>query len=189
MRRQCLRLYRSSELTRDASAAALPLNRRRRKRALVPAEDESLEREDKSLEAQNESMHERESVSCVENETFDGAGLFRGDQFVVAGIGVGDAAAARGNAFQPSLIKGLEKYEERPRPRYLLRVNQLLSTAKLTGSNEVLHIGHDHGDVRPRLGYTKYLGRHSDLHHLRLDLAEASLKAALTGAFWNQNSR
>src|SRR3954464_234105 len=123
MRRQCLRRYRSSELTRDASAAALPLNSHRRKRALMPAEDESLEGEHKSLEAQNEGMHEGESVSCVENETFDGAGLFRGDQFVVAGIGVGDAAAARGHALQPTLVEGLEKHEERPWPRHLLRVN------------------------------------------------------------------
>src|SRR5215470_14379167 len=101
------------------------------------------------------------------------AGLGGHDRVVVVGIGVCDAAAARSHAVEPALIERLEKYEKGARPRHLLRVEQLLATAKLASGDEVLHVRDHHGDYGPGLRYTRDLRDHSRLHDLRFDLTEA----------------
>ena len=52
----------------------------------------------------------------------------------------------------------------------------LLAAPDLAGGNVVLHIRHHHRDDPERLRDTGHLGNHSNLHDLRLDLAEAGRK-------------
>ena len=47
----------------------------------------------------------------------------------------------------------------------------------LAGGDDVLHLGHHHRDDGPGLGDAGHLADHADLHHLRLDLAEAGGEA------------
>src|SRR5215208_396929 len=107
---------------------------------------------------------------------------------VIVGICVGNTTAAWRDTLEPTFIEWLEKYEQSARPCHLLRVDQLLTAAKLAGGDEVLYVRHHHRNDRPGLGDTGDLGRHSDLHDLRLDLSEASLQASLTGTLRDQNS-
>src|SRR5829696_2132677 len=132
-------------------------------------------------------MHEPDGIHRVENDAPRRADILRGDHIVVAGVSVRDAAAARQHAIKPTLVEGLEKDQNGSRPRHLLWVNQLLATAELASGDEVLHVRDHHRDDRHGLRHAGDLGRHSDLHDLRLNLPKAGLQAALSGAFRDQN--
>src|SRR4051812_20223488 len=132
-------------------------------------------------------MHEPDGIHRVENDAPRSADVLRGDHIVVAGIGVGNAAAARQHAVEPTVVERLEKDQNGSRPRHLLGVNQLLATAELAGGDEVLHVRDHHRDDRHGLRHAGDLGRHSDLHDLPLDLPKAGLQAALSGAFRDQD--
>ena len=67
----------------------------------MPAEHESLDRKHQRLDAQDHGMHEPDGIDRMENETPRGADVLRGDHIVVAGIGVGNAAAARRDIVDP----------------------------------------------------------------------------------------
>ena len=69
---------------------------------------------------------------------------------MVAGVGIGDAAAAGGHAIKPAVVQGLEKNQDRSRPGDLLSVDELLATAELAGGDEVLNVGDHHRNDRPR---------------------------------------
>src|SRR5215211_5330518 len=132
-------------------------------------------------------MHEPDGIHRVENDAPHSADVLRGDHIVVAGVSVCDAAAARQHAIKPALVERLEKDQNGSGPRHLLWVNQLLATAELASGDEVLHVRDHHWDDRHRLRHASDLGRHSDLHDLRLDLPKARLQAALSGAFRDQD--
>ena len=57
----------------------------------VPVEHELLDWQEKRLDPQDGGMHDPDGVHGVQNQTPGGADGARGDQVVVAGIGVGDA--------------------------------------------------------------------------------------------------
>src|SRR5215468_2114332 len=106
---------------------------------------------------------------------------------MVAGIGVGDAAAARGKALESAFEERLEKNEEGARPCHLLCFEQLLAAAELTRSDVVLHLRDHHGNDCPRLGDAGGLSDHSDFHDLGFDLTEAGLETSLTGTLGDQD--
>ena len=110
------------------------------------------------------------------------------DHIVIVGVGVGNAAAARGHAIEPAFVERLEKCKKSARPRHLLHIDQLFAAAKLTGGNVVLHVCDDHRDDRPGFRNTGDLSDHSDFHDLRFDLAKAGLQASLTSAIRDQHS-
>jgi hypothetical protein len=58
--------------------------------ASVTAEHERLDRQEKRLDPQDGGMHDPDGVHGVQNQTPGGADGARGDQVVVAGIGVSD---------------------------------------------------------------------------------------------------
>ena len=113
---------------------------------------------------------------------------FADDHVVVVRIGIGDAAAARRHAFEPALVKRLEKDKKRARPRHLLRVE---STARRreTGRRRCSPARrHHHRDDRKWLGHAGDLRSHPDFHDLSLDLPETGLQRSLTGAFGDQDA-
>ena len=63
----------------------------------------------------------------------------------------------------------------------------MLATAKLAGSNVVLHAGDNHGDDGERLRYAGDLGDHSHFHDLCFDLSEAGEQDSLTGPLGDQH--
>jgi hypothetical protein len=69
----------------------------------MSAEHEVLERKDQRLEPQNQRMQKRERVHDVKREGMKHTSVFRHDRIVVAGIGVGDTAAAGSKAFESTL--------------------------------------------------------------------------------------
>ena len=75
---------------------------------LVAAEHEGLERKHAGLQPKEERMHQSQRIHRVEQHLLHCAGLFCFDHVVVAGIGVGDAAAARRHPLQPTFIKRLQ---------------------------------------------------------------------------------
>src|SRR5262245_9265078 len=153
----------------------------RRADASVPAEHEGLERQHQRLQPQNEGMYERTGVHRVKNYASEGAGVFCHDDVVVIGIGVGDAAAARRYIIDAAPVERLEEHQQRARPRHLLRVDELLATAELSGRDEVLDARDRHRDDGERLRHAGDLGDHARFHVLRLDLVEASLQSSPTG--------
>src|SRR4051812_47309361 len=154
---------------------------------LVSAKHEGLDRKHQRLDPEDHGMHEPDGIDRMENEAPRGAGVLRGDHIVVAGIGVGDAAAARQYAIKPTGVERLEKDENGSRPCYLLGVDQLLATAELAGGDEVLHVRDHHRDDGHGLRGARDLGRHSDLHDLGLNLPKARLQALLSGASRDQD--
>src|SRR3712207_5983262 len=106
---------------------------------------------------------------------------------MIARIGVGDAAAARRDTVEPAFVEWLEKHKEGSRPRHLLWVDQLLSTAELASGDDLLHTRDHHRDDRPGLRDTGDFGRHSGLYDLRLDLPKAGLQGFPPCAFWDKN--
>src|SRR5262245_44209408 len=120
------------------SAVARPMSIRRKviPRWLVSAEHQSLERKHQGLQPENERVHQAERIHDVKSEALHGTRLFRCDQVMVAGIGVGDASAAGGDPLEPAFEERLEMDQERAGPRDLLRIDQLLPAAKLAGGNE-----------------------------------------------------
>jgi hypothetical protein len=106
---------------------------------------------------------------------------------MIAAICIGDAAAAGRHAVEPAFVERLEKDEDGARTGHLLRLDQLLATAELASSDEVLHLRDDHGDDRPGLRYARDLGRHSDLHDLCLYLPKAGLPALPPGTLRDQD--
>src|SRR5215213_7916752 len=107
---------------------------------------------------------------------------------MIAGVGVDDAAASRGHALQPALVERLQEYENRARSYRILRIDELLSAAKLTSCDIVLNASNDHRDDGPWLGDARRLGHHPEFHHLGFDLSEAGLQRALPCSLRNQNS-
>src|SRR5437016_8200217 len=122
-------------------------------------------------------MHEPECIDNVKRYAPHSAGVFRYNQVVVIGIGIGDTAAAGRYVVEPTFVEGLEKCEEGPGLPHLLRVDQLLAATKLAGGDVVLHTRDHHRNDGPRLRYAGDLGRHSGFHDLRFNLSEAGLKA------------
>ena len=109
----------------------------------MAAEYEVLEWKHQRLEPQNQCMHERQRVHDMKSEGPKKTGVFGDDRIVVVGIGVGDAAAAGRHSLEPPTVQGLKGHQERTRASHLLRVDELLAPAELTGSDVILH-GRDH---------------------------------------------
>src|SRR5579863_2311901 len=117
----------------------------------------------------------------------DRSRLRRHDLVVVAGIGVGNAAAARRDAVKAALIERIQKRYQGARLLYLLRIEQLLAAAELASRNVALHARDHHRDNGKRLGYAGDLRDHSRFHDLRLDLIKARCEIT-PGVIRDQNS-
>src|SRR3982074_1018146 len=91
---------------------------------------------------------------------------------MVAGIGVGDAAAAGRDALQAALVDRFHKDQNRARTYRLLGFAQLLAPPELARRNVILHARDDHRNDRPRLGDAGGLGHPSDLYDLAFDLSK-----------------
>ena len=61
----------------------------------MPTEHEGLDGEHQRLDPQDHGMHKPNRIHRMENDAFDSADIAGLNQIVVAGIGVGNAAAAR----------------------------------------------------------------------------------------------
>src|SRR3954468_12266381 len=123
----------------------------------------------------------------MESDAPEKAGVLCDNDIMVAGIDIGDTAAAGRYVIQPSVVERFEVSQQSAGPGHLLRIDQLLAAAKLAGSDEVLHIRDHHRDNRKRLGYARNLCRHPDLHDLCFDLTEACLQASAPGAIGYQD--
>ena len=154
----------------------------------MSAKYKRFERKDYCLEPENESVHKGESIHSVESDTLNGSGAFCVYGVVVAGVGIGDATAARGYPVETSLIKWLQKYKQSAGPRDLLSVNKLLAAAELPRGNVILNTCDHHRNNCPRLRYTRYFGRHPWLHDLPFNLVETSLQTSLAGAIRNEDA-
>src|SRR5207245_1155652 len=93
---------RASAMTPDSSAS-------------VPAEHEGLERKDQRLQPKDDRMHERQRIDPVKDRPPHEAGTGRGDHVMIAGIGVGNAAAALGYTLKTSLVQRLQIGNQRAR--------------------------------------------------------------------------
>lgn len=61
-------------------------------------------------------MHEPNGIHRVKGEASEWADGARGDQFIVTGIGIYDATAARRDAVEPTLVQRLKKDQDGARP-------------------------------------------------------------------------
>ena len=154
----------------------------------MSAKYKRFERKDYCLEPENESVHKGESIHSVESDTLNGSGAFCVYGVVIAGVGIGDATAARRYPVETSLIKWLQKYKQSAGPRDLLGVNKLLAAAELSRGNVILNTCDHHWNNCPRLRYARYFGHHSWLHDLRFNLVETSLQTSLAGAIRNEDA-
>ena len=154
----------------------------------MSAEHERLDRQRQSLETKNQRVHQSKGIDRVESRSLKHARFFRRDRIVIIGISIRDAATAGSNALESAFEEGLQVYREGAGPRHLLRINQLLSGAKLASGDIVLHIRDHHRDDGPGLGDTRDFGDHSDLHDLRFDLPEAGEQDTLAGLIGNQDT-
>jgi hypothetical protein len=66
----------------------------------VSAEHQRLERKYQRLQPKNQSVHEAERIDGVQREGSQRAGILGNDRIVIAGIGIGDAGAARRDAVE-----------------------------------------------------------------------------------------
>src|SRR5580693_812957 len=114
----------------------------------------------------------------MQPKSLESAGVLRGDHFVIAGVGIDDATAARRHVGKTILVKGLEEHQD---GAWLgrTRVDELFAAAKLTGRTIVLHAGHDHWTDRPGQRGARRFGNHAGPQDLSLDLAEPRLQATL----------
>ena len=83
---------------------------------------------------------------------------------------------------------GCRKTVSVPGLRDLLHIDQLIRWTELSRSNDILDLGHDHGNDRERLADACGLGNHALFHHLRLDLAKAGNQGATSGLFGDQDA-
>src|SRR5262249_585508 len=155
--------------------------------ASVPAEHKRLERKHQCLKPQNQGMHKRESIHSVKKESSHRTRVLRRNRVVVVGIGVGNAAAARGHAIESAIKERLKIDQKSARTGHLLWIKQLPATAELSGGDKVLHVCDHHRNNGPRFGYACSFGHHPDLHDLRFDLSKTSLEESLPGAFGDQD--
>src|SRR3954447_15108323 len=119
----------------------------------VAAQDQCLDRQQQRLNPQQQRVHETDAVDHVQPNRPGGTGLLGGYLVVIAGIGVDDAAAARGHAIETVLVERLHESEQRARPRDILRLEELFAGSELAGRDVILHVGDDHRDDDPWLGY------------------------------------
>ena len=96
-------------------------------------------------------MHDADGVDGMQHQTLECAGLLRGDQVIVAGIGIDDTAASGRHAIKPPLINGLQERENGAGSQHLLGFDQLLATPELARCDVILLAGHHHRDDRPGL--------------------------------------
>src|SRR4051794_30431408 len=133
-------------------------------------------------------MHQPDTVDDVQGNGAASTGLLGRDLLVIAGVSVDDAAAPRRDAFEAAFVKRFDIGENRARTSDILRLDQLLSTSELSGSDVVLHAGDHHRNDDPRLRYAGCLRDHADLQDLSLDLAEAGLQRAPPRPVRNQHA-
>src|ERR1700730_8995575 len=91
--------------------------------ASVSAEHQRLEGKNQRLKPQNYRMHEREGIDGVKKRSSHRAGIGCDDHVMVAGISVGNAAAAQSYAVEPAFVQRLERRDERAGPCHLLRID------------------------------------------------------------------
>ena len=76
---------------------------------------------------------------------------FDGNQVVVAGIGVDDAAASGRDAIKAAFIDRLQERENGAGSLHLLRFDQLLAAPELARRDVILLAGHHHRNNGPGL--------------------------------------
>src|SRR5262245_19295586 len=103
-------------------------------------------------------MNEPQGIDGVKSQTLYEASLLRSDRVVIVGIGVGDAAAAWRYPVQST---GVERFKIRQKgagPGHLLRIDQLLAAAELSGGDELLNVGDHHRNNGEGLRHAGHFG-------------------------------
>ena len=98
----------------------------------MSAKHEGLNGQQQRLDLKKHGVHESNCIDQVEAGTPEEADILRGQEFVVAGVGVCNATTARCHALEPPFVKGFEKGQDCPRARHRLGLEQLLAAAELT---------------------------------------------------------
>ena len=98
-----------------------------------------------------------------------------GQTFVIAGIGVDDAAAARRHAGEAVVVQRLEERGDRALLGDILKFYELVTGANLPGGYNLLNVDHHHRNDIQRLGDAQRFRDQAVLDHLRFDLPEAGL--------------
>src|SRR4051812_38663570 len=105
---------------------------------------------------------------------------------MIIGVSVRNALATGRYVVEPTFIQRLKKYRDRPRRRRVHRVDQLIGRPDLAGSDQVLHLSHDHRYDCERLGDTRDFSDHADLDDLSFDLTEAGPESTPSSVGRNQ---
>src|SRR5712675_1997942 len=132
-------------------------------------------------------MHQSDAIDDVQHDALTGAGVLCRNRFVVAGVGVDDAATARRHPFKTAFVERLQMDKNSSGSCNILGFNQLLAAAELASGDVVLNHGDDHRDDHPWPGDAGRLRHHPLLHDLSLDLAEARLQYPLASPLRNEN--
>ena len=84
---------------------------------MAAAEDEILDRQDKRLNAQQHGMHDSDRIDRVQANSPEESDVLGREQFVIAGVSVGDATAAQDDAVKAAFVKRLQIDQDRAWPR------------------------------------------------------------------------
>src|SRR5438034_4532492 len=88
---------------------AFPLN------LSVTAEHQCLDRQEQCLDPQQQCMHQPHAIDDVQHNALTGAGVLCRNRFVVAGVGVDDAATTRRHPFETAFVERLQIDKNSPR--------------------------------------------------------------------------
>src|SRR5437868_11977507 len=133
-------------------------------------------------------MHEPDGIDGMQTKTFCCRELPGRDQLVVAGIGIDDATASRRNPLEAARVERLQEHQDGTRSHGVLRFNELLASAELTGCDVVLNTRDDHRYDGPRLRDARGFRHHARFQNLGLDLSKACLQRTLSGSLQYEDS-
>src|SRR5207249_5114587 len=105
----------------------------------VTAQHQCLDRQEQRLDPKQQRMHQSDAIDDVQHDALTGAGVLCRNRFVVAGVGVDDAATACRHPFQTAFVERLQMDKDSSRTCNILGFDQLFATAKLPGGDVVLN--------------------------------------------------
>src|SRR6185295_100313 len=105
----------------------------------VSCEHQGLDRQQQRLDAKEHGVHDSDCVDRMKSDAPKEAYILRGQKFMVAGVSVRDASAARRHVIESAFVERLEKGEDCSWARHRLGVDQLLAATELAGGDVVLY--------------------------------------------------